>query len=71
MSNRPRTPLSLTARFAILFAVFAASLLLLVGLVLERAVEVHFDELDEHELSAKQAMIGNLLARIDSPAAFE
>ena len=71
MNARRRAPLSLTARFAILFAGFAASLLLLVGLVLERAVEVHFDELDEHELAAKQVMIGNLLARIDSPEAFE
>lgn len=71
MNLRRRAPLSLTARFAILFAAFAASLLLLVGLVLERAVEVHFDELDEHELAAKQTMIGNLLARIDSREAFE
>ncbi len=71
MSLRKRAPLSLTARFAVLFAAFAASLLLLVGLVLERAVEVHFNELDEHELAAKQIMIGNLLARIDSADAFE
>lgn len=65
-----RAPLSLTARFAILFALFAASLLLVVGLVLERAVEVHFDELDQHELAAKLVVVGNLLARTTSQEAF-
>ncbi|HRP97875.1 MAG TPA: heavy metal sensor histidine kinase [Rhodocyclaceae bacterium] len=65
-----RAPLSLTARFAILFALFAASLLLVVGLVLERAAEVHFDELDQHELAAKLVVVGNMLARTTSDEAF-
>ncbi|THF61142.1 heavy metal sensor histidine kinase [Pseudothauera nasutitermitis] len=57
-----RAPLSLTARLAWLFALVAAGLLLIVGVVLGRAVEAHFDELDRHDLSAKLAMIGNLVA---------
>lgn len=69
MSPARPLPWSLTARFAILFAGFAASLLLLVGVVLQRAVEMHFDELDEHELGAKQIMLRNLVGRIDSPLA--
>ncbi|NMG36434.1 heavy metal sensor histidine kinase [Azoarcus sp. TTM-91] len=66
-----RRPLSLTARLALVFAAFAASLLLVVGLVLGKAVEDHFDELDDHDLSAKLAMIGHLLGQVDSEAARE
>lgn len=71
LARAGRTPLSLTARFAILFAVFAASLLLVTGFVFERAVEVHFDELDRHELAAKLVVVGNQLARVDSAQALE
>lgn len=66
-----RRPLSLTARLAALFALLAASLLLVVGVVLGRAVEAHFDELDHHDLSAKLTVITNLVARTDSEAAFD
>lgn len=66
-----RRPLSLTARLAALFALLAASLLLVVGVVLGRAVEAHFDELDHHDLSAKLTMITNLVARTGSEAAFD
>ncbi|AGA32780.1 Heavy metal sensor histidine kinase [Thioalkalivibrio nitratireducens DSM 14787] len=62
--------LSLTARVALLFALFSAALLLLVGLVVERSVTRHFIELDEHELSAKLGVIGNLIGRTTSEAAF-
>lgn len=71
MMRSGRAPLSLTTRFAILFALFAASLLMVAGLVLERAVEVHFDDLDEHELAAKLVVVGKLLARTTSREAFQ
>jgi len=58
--RRPRLR-SLTARLAILFSVFSAVVLLSTGLMLERAVDAHFDELDEHDLSAKLNAVGNLL----------
>ena len=46
-------PVSLTARIALLFALLTASLLIVVGAVLGRAVEAHFRELDQHELGGK------------------
>lgn len=54
-------PLSLTARLALLFALLTAGLLIVVGIVLGRAVERHFDELDAHELAAKLTLVGNLV----------
>lgn len=63
--------LSLTARLALLFAAATASLLVVVAVVLGHAVGSHFLELDEHELSGKMALIGNLLQRVDSPAALD
>ncbi|MBN8443667.1 MAG: heavy metal sensor histidine kinase [Thauera sp.] len=63
--------LSLTARLALLFAAATASLLVVVAVVLGQAVEAHFVELDEHELAGKMALIGNLLRRVDSPAALD
>jgi two-component system, OmpR family, heavy metal sensor histidine kinase CusS len=65
------TPLSLTARLALLFALLTAGLLIVVGLLLGRAVEGHFRELDEHELAGKLRLIGNLLQRADTPEALE
>lgn len=54
-------PVSLTARIALLFALLTASLLIVVGAVLGRAVEAHFRELDQHELGGKLKLIQNLL----------
>lgn len=54
-------PVSLTARIALLFALLTASLLIVVGAVLGRAVEAHFRELDQHELDGKLTLIQNLL----------
>lgn len=57
--------LSLTARLALLFAAMTASLLIVVGLVIGRAVEHHFHELDDHELAGKLTLVGNLLQGAD------
>ncbi len=64
-------PLSLTARLALLFGLLAAGLLMGVGIMLERAVSIHFDEIDDHELSTKLAMIGSLLERTTSEPALQ
>ncbi len=60
---KPRRPLSLTARLALLFATFAAVLMLGLGILMERAVDIHFDEMDAYDLTAKMTVIGNLVAR--------
>ena len=57
--------LSLTARLALLFAVLTASLLIMVGVVIGRAVEHHFQELDDHELVGKLTLVANLLQGAD------
>lgn len=66
-----RRPLSLTARLALLFGLLAAGLLLAVGVLLERAIRIHFDEIDDHELATKLAMIGRLLERTTSEQALQ
>jgi two-component system heavy metal sensor histidine kinase CusS len=71
MSRRQRRPLSLTTRLALVFAAMAAGLLLVLGLLLGQAVERHFDELDAHDLAAKLAAIGHLVARTRSEQALE
>lgn len=76
MTARPvpghaRMPLSLTARLALLFALLTASLLIVVGVVMGRAVEGHFRELDDHELSGKLSLINNLIQRANTPQALE
>lgn len=63
--------LSLTARIAWVFALFAALLLAVVGFVIERAVAQHFDDLDRHDLGAHVAAVRNLLSRTDSEARFD
>lgn len=63
-----RLRISLTTRLALLFALLTASLLVVVGLVLGRAVEGHFRELDQHELAGKLTLIRNLLLQARSPA---
>lgn len=62
-ARRARRPLSLTGRLALLFAALAASLLIVVGVVMGRAVDAHFRELDDHELSGKLNLIENLMRR--------
>jgi two-component system heavy metal sensor histidine kinase CusS len=57
--------LSLTARLALLFAAMTASLVIVVGVVIGRAVEHHFHELDDHELAGKLTLVGNLLQGAD------
>ena len=64
-------PLSLTARLAILFALLAVILLLGLGILMERAVDLHFDELDAHDLSAKMAVIGHLIERTPDQTALD
>ncbi|MDX5363352.1 MAG: heavy metal sensor histidine kinase [Pseudazoarcus pumilus] len=66
-----RRPFSLTARLALIFAAFAAGVLLVAGMIIERAVATHFDELDEHDLGAQLTVVGNLLAHTASEAQFE
>src|SRR5690606_34346286 len=66
-----RRPLSLTARFALIFAAFAAGVLLVAGMIIERAVATHFDELDEHDLGAQMTVVSNLLAHTASEAQFD
>src|SRR5690606_3639867 len=66
-----RRPLSLTARFALIFAAFAAGVLLVAGMIIERAVATHFDELDEHDLGAQITVVSNLLAHTASEAQFD
>jgi len=65
------TPLSLTARLAVLFALLAVILLMGLGILMERAVDLHFDELDAHDLSAKMAVIGHLIDRTPDQAALD
>ncbi|CAI07247.1 Two component sensor regulator [Aromatoleum aromaticum EbN1] len=64
-----KRPLSLTARLALLFAAMTATLLIVVGVVLGRAVEAHFIELDNHELHGKFALIENHLLTSAAPEA--
>jgi two-component system heavy metal sensor histidine kinase CusS len=52
---------SLTARLATLFAVLAASLLVLVAVLFGRMLDAHFQELDMHELQGKVTLIRNAL----------
>jgi two-component system, OmpR family, heavy metal sensor histidine kinase CusS len=69
--GRRHRRLSLTARLALLFALVAVVLLLGLGLLLERAVDLHFDEIDAHDLSAKMAVIGHLIERTTDRAALD
>lgn len=52
---------SLTARLATLFAAMASGLLIVVGILIDRSVSTHFDELDLHALTAKVVTIETLL----------
>lgn len=57
---------SLTVRLAALFALLTGVFLILVGVVMNRAIESHFRELDNHELSGKLNLIQNLLRHTTS-----
>ncbi|MBE2257211.1 MAG: heavy metal sensor histidine kinase [Rhodobacteraceae bacterium] len=56
-------PISLTTRLALLFALLTASLLLVVVLLQNHAVEDHLRALDDQELAGKVTLIKNLLHR--------
>lgn len=56
-----RIPISLTARLSLLFAAFAAGVLLVAGLLFEHAVNNHFLEHDREELYGKMELIRDLL----------
>jgi two-component system heavy metal sensor histidine kinase CusS len=58
---------SLTARLATLFAILAASLLVLAAVLFGRMLDAHFQELDMHELHGKVTLIRNTL--LDETAA--
>lgn len=60
---------SLTVRISFLFAICAASVLLGLGWVVERAVENHFMEIDQHEIEGKLTLVSNLLAKVRTPEA--
>ncbi|RKT43086.1 heavy metal sensor histidine kinase [Thiocapsa rosea] len=60
---------SLTVRLSLLFAVSTVALLLGLGWTLERAVALHFRELDHHEIAGKLALVRNLLGKATTPAA--
>ena len=66
-----RARMSLTMRLGLLFAVLTASLLIVVGVVLGKATEAHFHELDAHELSGKFSLIAKLLQRVSTVAELE
>lgn len=57
---------SLTARLATLFAVLAASLLVLAAMFFGRMLDMHFQELDMHELQGKVTLIRNALQSVDA-----
>ncbi len=61
--------LSLTARLTLLFGLCVASVLLVLGWVVTRSVDHHFLEMDRHEIDGKLALVRNLLAKADTPAA--
>jgi two-component system heavy metal sensor histidine kinase CusS len=64
-----RASLSLTARVSLLVATAAAGVLLVAGILFERAAENHFLDDDIQELSGKMELIGNLLASAKTPQA--
>jgi two-component system heavy metal sensor histidine kinase CusS len=63
------TSLSLTARVSLLVAGAAASVLLIAGVLFERAAENHFLDDDTQELRGKMELIRGLLAGVRTPEA--
>jgi len=68
---RAMSSLSLTARISLLFAAGSVSVLLIMGWVVERAVENHFVEMDRHEIEGKLHLVRNLLARAPNATALQ
>lgn len=66
-----RADVSLTVRLATLFALLTAVFLTLAGAVMGRAIELHFRELDHHELSGKLNLIHNLVRHTTSADGLE
>jgi len=64
-----KSPISLTARLSLLFVGSAACVLLVAGLLFERAVENQFQEHDREELDGKMELIRDALGNITSPDA--
>jgi two-component system, OmpR family, heavy metal sensor histidine kinase CusS len=64
-----RNPVSLTARLSLMFAASAAGVLLVAGLLFERAGDNQFLEHDREELSGKLELIRNELANVTNAQA--
>jgi two-component system heavy metal sensor histidine kinase CusS len=64
-----KSPLSLTAHISLLFAGAAACVLLVAGLLFQRAAENRFMEHDSEELDGKMALIRDVLSHITRPDA--
>jgi two-component system, OmpR family, heavy metal sensor histidine kinase CusS len=62
-----KTPVSLTARVSLLFAVAAASVLLVAGVLFQRAAENHFLDDDTLELNGKMELMRSVLASVTTP----
>lgn len=60
-------PLSLTARLAALFASLTAGLLVIAALFFGRMLDIHFQELDLHELQGKLTLTRNALQGDGAP----
>ena len=65
------TPLSLTARVSLLFAAGVTVVLLGLGWLVAWSVDRHFQEIDRHALEGKLALVGNLMAKANSPEAMD
>ncbi len=64
-------PLSLTNRIALLFAVAVATVLGALGILLDRAVDAHFRDMDRNVLAGKIELVGKLLAKVRDRAALD
>lgn len=65
------SPRTLTHRIALLFALVVALVLGALGVALDRAVDAHFREMDQHVLAGKIELVANLLAKARDPAALD
>lgn len=65
------TALSLQNRIALLFALCAATVALLAGLLFSQASEAHFVELDRQQMEGKLRLFAELLRGVESPAQLE
>jgi two-component system, OmpR family, heavy metal sensor histidine kinase CusS len=62
-----KAPASLTTRVSLLFAVAAACVLLVAGVLFEHAAENHFLDNDTLELNGKMELMRNVLAGVTAP----